>query len=125
MAEPRKSSKSVAARQRARARAAEFRAVQDRLEELATSYFIAQDEKDEISESVAREIAQVHARAEVRLAEVERAAADAIAAMLELGVKRPEIASRLGISTRDVKRPESETSAQSEVVPATEPELGE
>ena len=41
MADVRKSAKQTAARTRAREKAAEFRARQDRLEQLATDYFVA------------------------------------------------------------------------------------
>jgi len=99
----RKSAKQTAARQRAREKAAEFREKQDKLEQFAVDYFVAADSIEEIEESVEREIAAVRERG-AKLSEEARVKADAvIASMLALGVPRSEVASRLGIATRDVR----------------------
>lgn len=63
MADVRKSAKQTAARTRAREKAAEFRAKQDKLEQLTTDYFIATDSLEEIQASTQKEIAAVHERA--------------------------------------------------------------
>jgi hypothetical protein len=109
MAEVRKSARQVAARQRARTQAAEFRAREDRLEQLAADYFVAADVLDEIDERAEQEIRAVRERAAA-----ERAAKtmelDAVTqTMLSLGVSRKEVADRLGIAVRDVKKSPAST----------------
>ncbi|WP_104169314.1 hypothetical protein [Cryobacterium sp. M23] len=104
MADVRKSAKQTAARTCARAKAAEFRAKQDKLEQLATDYFVATDSLEEIEASAQKEMSAVRERAAKRSA-AARANADAvIASMLALGTPRGEVADRLGIPTRDVKK---------------------
>ncbi|WP_104087930.1 hypothetical protein [Cryobacterium sp. N19] len=104
MADVRKSAKQTAARTRAREKAAEFRAQHDKLEQLATDYFVATDSLKEIEASAQKEIAAVRERTAKRSA-AARATADAvIASMLALGTPRAEVADRLGIPTRDVKK---------------------
>ena len=104
MADVRKSAKQTAARTRAREKAAEFRAKQDKLEQLATDYFVATDSLEEIEVSAQKELSAVRERAAKRSA-AARANADAlIASMLALGTPRGEVADRLGIPTRDVKK---------------------
>ncbi len=106
MAEIRKSGKQTAARQRAREKAAEFREKQDKLEQLATDYFLVTDTLDDIHAAVEEEIRAARVRGE-RLSKDARGKADAvIGAMLDLGVSRSEVANRLGITTREVKKPE-------------------
>ena len=105
MADVRKSGKQVAARQRAREKAAEFRQKQDQLEQLATDYFVAADSIEEIDADVEREISAVRQRGEKLSAEARTKADAVIATMLDLGITRNEVAERLGIATRDVKRP--------------------
>jgi DNA-binding CsgD family transcriptional regulator len=129
MAEVRKSARQVAARKRARTQAAEFRAREDRLEQLAADYFVAADVLDEIDERAEQEIQAVRERAAA-----ERAATamelDAVAqTMLSLGVSRKEVADRLGIAVRDVKKgpanPRESTSADKHDAQAREPHDGE
>ena len=104
MADVRKSAKQTAARTRAREKAAEFRAKQDKLEQLATDYFVATDSLEEIEVSAQKELSAVRERAAKRSA-AARANADAlIASMLALGTPRGEVADRLGIPTRDIKK---------------------
>jgi hypothetical protein len=104
MADVRKSAKQTAARTRAREKAAEFRAKQDKLEQLATDYFVATDSLEEIEASALKELSAVRERAAKRSA-AARANADAvIASMLALGTPRGEVADRLGIPTRDVRK---------------------
>jgi septal ring factor EnvC (AmiA/AmiB activator) len=113
MAELRKSAKQTAARQRAREKAADYRQKQDKLEQLATDYFVVADSIDEIEENVETEIAAARERGQ-QLGADARAKADAVmVAMLELGTPRNEVADRLGIATRDVKRATPVTAAVS------------
>ncbi|MGA1813713.1 hypothetical protein VH571_15130 [Frondihabitans sp. 4ASC-45] len=104
MTEVRKSATQTAARKRAREKAAAFREKQDKLEQLAVDYFVATDGLETIQEEIEKELAAVRARGDKRLA-ASRAEADrVIADMLDLGVPRNEVADRLGIPTRDVKK---------------------
>lgn len=104
MAEVRKSGKQTAARARAREKAAKFREKQDKLEQLATDYFVAADSIEDIEANVAKEIAAARERGDQQAAEARTRAATIIASMLDLGTPRNEVAGRLGISTRDVKK---------------------
>lgn len=104
MAEVRKSAKQTEARRRAREKAAEFRARQDKLEQLAVDYFVAADSLDEIDAAAEKEIAMVRARAEKQSADARGAAESVMHKMLALGISRAEVAERLGVSVRDVKK---------------------
>lgn len=108
MSEPRKSSKQATARriarERATERAAQFRARQQRLEELAVEYFVAADQVDRIEERGDEEIAAIRARVERDVASARAAADDVVQRMLDTDVTRAEVAERLGIPVRDVKR---------------------
>ncbi|WP_104080925.1 hypothetical protein [Cryobacterium sp. Y11] len=104
MADVRKSAKQTAARTRAREKAAEFRSKQDKLEQLATDYFVATDSLEDIEASAEKEIAAVRERTAKRSAAAQANADAVIASMLALGTPRGEVADRLGIPTRDVKK---------------------
>ncbi|KGJ79263.1 hypothetical protein GY21_05555 [Cryobacterium roopkundense] len=104
MADVRKSAKQTAARTRAREKAAEFRAKQDKLEQLATDYFVATDSLEEIEASAQKEIAAVRERAAKRSKAAQTNADAVIASMLALSTPRGEVADRLGIPARDVKK---------------------
>jgi hypothetical protein len=104
MTDVRKSSKQTTARARAREKAAEFREKQDKLEQLAVDYFVAADSIEEIQANVEKEIAAARARGEKLSAEAREKAQSVIGSMLDLGTPRNEVAGRLGISTRDVKK---------------------
>ena len=104
MAEVRKSAKQTEARRRAREKAAEFREQQDKLEQLAVDYFVAADSLDEIDAATEKEIAAVRARAEKQSADARAEAESVMQKMLALGITRAEVASRLGVAVRDVKK---------------------
>lgn len=111
MAEVRKSAKQTQARKRAREKAAEFRAQQDQLEQLAVDYFVAADSLDEIQEETERQIAALREKAEKQSESARRDADAVVQKMLGL-VNRTEVAARLGINVRDVKKAsDSPTSA--------------
>jgi len=105
MAEIRSSARQASARARARERAAEFRAKQDQLEQLATDYFVATESLEEIAAAAEKEIATVQDRASIQSAAARQQAAAAITAMLEMGTLRREVADRLGVSLREIKKP--------------------
>ncbi|MGO4785181.1 hypothetical protein [Cryobacterium sp. W22_MBD10_FK3] len=104
MSDVRNSKKQSAARSRARERAAEYRQKQDELEELATGYFIALNSIEEMESAAQNEIAAVHERTEKKSALARTSMTTAIGSMLDLGVARAEVAERLGIPLREVKR---------------------
>lgn len=114
MAEARNSAKQSTARARAREKAAEFRARQDQLEQFATDYFIATDSLEEIDAAAQKEIAAVHNRAAEQSAVARDKAAAAIVSMLAIGISRAEVADRLGIALREIRRSpqSSETSTR-------------
>ncbi|WP_051973766.1 hypothetical protein [Cryobacterium sp. MLB-32] len=105
MADVRKSAQQSAARTRAREKAAEFRQKHDTLEQLATDYFVAMDSVDEIEASAQKEMAAVRERATAKSTVARAKALAMIASMLDLGAPRAEVADRLGLATRDVKKP--------------------
>lgn len=119
MAEVRKSATQTAARKRAREKAAAFREKQDKLEQLAVDYFVATDGLETIQKDIDRELAAVRARGDKRLASSQAEADRVIADMLDLGAPRNEVADRLGIPTRDVKKTStSRKAAASSTTPA-------
>jgi hypothetical protein len=104
MAELRKSARETDARRRARDKAAQFRELQDTLEQLATDYFVAVDSIEEANDETERSIAKLRARAK-QMGQKARTDADHIVArMVEAGASAPEVATRLGVQVRDIKR---------------------
>jgi len=104
-------SRQVSARERARAKAAEYRDRENRLEALAVEYFTAADQVEKVYALRDREVEAAEAKA-------ERAAAEAVAAedavvrqMLDAGVPRPEVIDRLGCSSADLRRAAATTTA--------------
>lgn len=120
MAQVRTSGKQAAARKAARERAveqaAQFRRRQEQLEELAAEYFVAADAVDGINEDAEARIQQIRDEAAAAVAEAEEQARAIIGRMLDTKVTRDEVAERLGISVREVKRskPKAEASAESD-----------
>lgn len=103
MAEVRKSAKQTQARKRAREKAGEFRAQQEQLEQLAVDYFVAAESLDEIQEETERQIAALREKAE-KQSESAREDADTVVQKMLALVNRTEVAARLGINVRDVKK---------------------
>ncbi|KPG82401.1 hypothetical protein [Frigoribacterium sp. RIT-PI-h] len=118
MAEPRKSAKQTDARRRAREKAAQFRELQDTLEQLATDYFVAVDSVDETNEETELEIAKIRKRAEQQTQKARDVADQVIVRMVATGASPAEVAARLGISSREVKKATKGTPAP---VPADAP----
>jgi predicted transcriptional regulator len=111
MAELRKSAKQTDARRRAREKAAQFRELQDTLEQLATDYFVATDSIDETNEEVERELAKLRERAEKQSQKSRDEADRVIVRMVGAGASVSEVAARLGVQVRDVRRVTKATSA--------------
>lgn len=108
MAQVRTSGKQAAARKAARERAveqaAQFRRRQEQLEELAAEYFVAADAVDGINEDAETRIQQIRDEAAAAVAEAEEQAQEIIGRMLDTKVTRDEVAERLGLPVREVKR---------------------
>lgn len=104
MAEPRKSAKQTDARRRAREKAAQFRELQDTLEQLATDYFVAVDSVDETNEETEREIAKLRKRAEQQTQKARDVGDQVIVRMVAAGASAAEVAARLGVTSREVRR---------------------
>ncbi|MWJ38173.1 hypothetical protein [Clavibacter michiganensis] len=108
MAENRKSATQAAARkaarERAAERAAEFRRRQEQLEELAAEYFVAVDAVDTIEADAEERIAAIRAETEQKVQASRAEAAGIVGRMLDTKVSRDEVAERLGIPVREVKR---------------------
>ena len=125
MAEVRKSAKQTEARRRAREKAAEFREQQDKLEQLAVDYFVAADSLDEIDAATEKEIVAVRARAEKQSADARAEAESVMQKMLALGITRAEVASRLGVAVRDVKKAPAGDGGETSPTGAAQPSEGE
>ncbi|MBX0301848.1 hypothetical protein K2F54_17935 [Cryobacterium sp. 1639] len=104
MTEARKSAKLTAARQLAREKSAQFREREDKLESLAVDYFTYVEQVEEVNALAEKEIVRIREQAEKNTADRRASAARIIPAMLAAGASRAEVAGRLGIAARDVKR---------------------
>ena len=111
MADPRKSAKQTDARRRAREKAAQFRELQDKLEQLATDYFVSVDSVEETNEETEREIAKLRERAEQQTQKARDEADQVIVRMVAAGASAAEVAERLGVTPREVKKATKGTSA--------------
>lgn len=117
MAENRKSATQAAARkaarERAAERAAEFRRRQDKLEELAVEYFVAVDAVEALEAAAEERIAAIRAETAQKVNASRAAAAEIVGRMLDTKVTRDEVAARLGIPPKNVKRPKRVDAAAS------------
>ena len=104
MAELRKSAKQTDARRRAREMAAQFRELQDKLEQLAADYFVAIDSVDATNDETEREIARLRERAEQQTRKARDDAERVVARMLDAGASPVEVAARLGITAREARK---------------------
>ncbi|MFJ3395354.1 hypothetical protein [Leifsonia aquatica] len=104
MAKKTTDARAVSARERARERAAHFRAREARLEELGVSYFAADDQVQRVNAIRDREIAAAEERARRGSAAAFATADQVIREMLELGVTRAEVIERLGASPAELRR---------------------
>ncbi|MCJ0700265.1 hypothetical protein FRIG_03800 [Frigoribacterium faeni] len=125
MAEPRKATKQTNARRRARERAAQFRELQDTLEQLAVDYFVTVDSVDETNAETEREIAKLRERAEKNTQKARDEAARVIVRMVEAGAKPDEVAERLGVTVREVKKATREATSAAEPEATTLPIEGD
>jgi hypothetical protein len=129
MANVRTSGKQAAARkvarERAVERAADFRRRQEQLEELAVEYFVAADAVDGINEDAEARIQKIRDEQAAAIAKAGAEAQAIIGRMLDTKVTRDEVAERLGIPVREVKRTKAKAGSDAESVDdeaATTPE---
>lgn len=104
MSEPRKSTVQTEARRRAREKAAEFRAREDKLEALAVEFFMAHAAVETIDAERDKAIQALRDRADRDAASARAKADTAMEGMLAEGVSRSEVAARLGIPVRAVPK---------------------
>ena len=103
-----------AARERAVERAADFRRRQEQLEELAAEYFVAADAVDGINEDAEARIQKIRDEQAAAIAAAEAEAQTIIGRMLDTKVTRDEVAERLGIPVREVKRTKAKAEPDAE-----------
>lgn len=104
MAAPRKSAQQVAAREKARQKAAEFTARHEELIELAAK-FIEHDDAAETTEAAAQEKAEKIIEQGKSDAEVARQdAGRVVAQMIETGESKSAVAARLGLTSAALKK---------------------
>ena len=118
MASPRKSAQQVAARQKARQKAADFTARNEELIELAAK-FIEFDDAAQGIEAAAREKAEkIIAQGKADAEEARNESGEVVALMLETGESKSAIAARLGISAVALKKylPAPTTKVRSKVL---------
>ena len=125
MTEPRKATKQTDARRRARERAAQFRELQDTLEQLAVDYFVSVDSVDETNAETEREIAKLRERAEKQTQKARDEAARVIVRMVEAGAKPDEVAERLGVTVREVRKATKEATSTAQPEATTLPTEGD
>jgi len=84
--------------------AAHFRELQDKLEQLAADYFVAIDSVDATNDETEREIVKLRERAEQQTRKARDDAERVVARMLDAGASPTEVAARLGITAREVRK---------------------
>lgn len=104
MAAPRKSAQQVAAREKARQKAADFTARHEELIELAAK-FIELDEAANDTETAAQEKAQkIIAQGKADAEAARKESGRVIAQMIETGESKSAVAARLGLSVAALKK---------------------
>ncbi|MCV9996459.1 hypothetical protein OIU93_19505 [Paeniglutamicibacter sp. ZC-3] len=104
MAAPRKSAQQVAAREKARQKAADFTARHEELIELAAK-FIELDEAANETETAAQEKAQrIIAQGKADAEASRKESGNVIARMIDTGESKSAVAARLGISSATLKK---------------------
>jgi len=104
MAALRKSAQQVAAREKARAKAAELTARHEKLIDLAADYFQLQEQAEQVRDEARKKVEAILAQAEYDAAGALMDAASKVRAMLATGESKNGVAARLGISTAELKR---------------------
>lgn len=104
MAAPRKSAQQLAAREKARAKAAALTERHEKLIDLAAEFFEQQEQADFIRTDARQKADALLAKAEADAESAVRGAAQKVRAMLEAGEGKAAVAARLGLSGAEVKR---------------------
>jgi hypothetical protein len=104
MAAPRKSAQQLAAREKARAKAAALTERHEKLIDLAAEFFEQQEQADFIRTDARQKADALLAKAEADAESAVRGAAEKVRAMLDAGEGKAAVAARLGLSGAEVKR---------------------
>jgi hypothetical protein len=104
MAAPRKSAQQLAAREKARAKAAALTERHEKLIDLAAEFFEQQEQADFIRTDARQKADALLAKAEADAESAVLGAAEKVRAMLEAGEGKAAVAARLGLSGAEVKR---------------------
>jgi hypothetical protein len=104
MAAPRKSAQQLAAREKARAKAAVLTERHEKLIDLAAEFFEQQERADFIRSDARQKADALLAKAEADAESAVLGAAEKVRAMLDAGEGKAAVAARLGLSGAEVKR---------------------
>lgn len=104
MAAPRKSAQQLAAREKARAKAAALTERHEKLIDLAAEFFEQQEQADFIRTDARQKADALLAKAEADAESAVLGAAEKVRAMLDAGEGKAAVAARLGLSGAEVKR---------------------
>jgi hypothetical protein len=104
MAAPRKSAQQLAAREKARAKAAALTERHEKLIDLAAEFFEQQEQADFIRTDARQKADALLAKAEADAESAVLGAAEKVRAMLEAGEGKAAVAARLGLSGAELKR---------------------
>jgi endonuclease/exonuclease/phosphatase (EEP) superfamily protein YafD len=104
MAAPRKSAQQLAAREKARAKAAALTERHEKLIDLAAEFFEQQEQADFIRTDARQKADALLAKAEADAESAVLRAAEKVRAMLDAGEGKAAVAARLGLSGAEVKR---------------------
>lgn len=119
MAAPRKSAQQLAAREKARAKAAALTERHEKLIDLAAEFFEQQEQAEVIRSDARQKADALLAKAEADAESAVLGAAEKVRAMLDAGEGKAAVAARLGLSGAEVKRMADLVVRRAE--PATEP----
>lgn len=104
MAAPRKSAQQLAAREKARAKAAALTERHEKLIDLAAEFFEQQEQADFIRSDASKKADALLAKAEADAESAVLGAAEKVRAMLDAGEGKAAVGARLGLSGAEVKR---------------------
>lgn len=120
MAAPRKSAQQLAAREKARAKARELTERHEKLIDLASEFFEHQERADQLRAEATAKAEAILAKGERDARGAVRDAAEKVRDMLATGESRAAVASRLGLSSAELKRHTEMGSDQEPVAPSAQ-----
>ncbi|GAA5226056.1 helix-turn-helix domain-containing protein [Paeniglutamicibacter antarcticus] len=119
MASPRKSAQQIAAREKARQKAADFTARNEELIELAAKFIEFDDAAQEMETAAQEKAEKIIEQGKADAEQARNESGDVVARMLETGESRSAVAARLGMSVSTLKKyVPTPGPAKSAVVPA-------